>query len=137
MGKGNVWALSGLLLTSSLLYAADINDKQWKMGNIRPVLMCPTGMSYLVNGGSTEILVNGSFENGDEISFLIPAKSSHALDYAMSSGSWLHRGIHKSATVTVTSAVNGEQLFSGSVKACENIVITGPVRLYAYQMNWA
>jgi hypothetical protein len=137
MNKMKLWVLSGLLLTSSLLYAADINDSQWTLRNIIPKLTCTKAVSYLVNGGNTDILVNGSFENGDEIYFVIPAKSSHALDYAILSHSWFSRAIHKSATVTVTSAVNGEQLFSGSVKTCENIVVTGPVRLFTYQMNCA
>ncbi len=117
-----------------MLFAADLNDKQWTASR----LMCQKSVSYLVNGASSEVLVSGSFENGDSIYFVMPPKSSHALDFEIKSNYWFSpKAKHHTATVTATNAVNGEHLFSGTVNSCDNLIITGPVRMHAYQMNWA
>lgn len=134
MHVNNFLAMSGLLLLSSWVFASDINEKQW---NLVTKKMCPQSASYLVNGGNTEVLVSGTFENGDEIYFIMPPKSSHTLNFAIQSNAWFYPNTkHSLATLTATNAMNGEKFFSGKLKLCENLVLTGPVRMFAYQMNW-
>lgn len=134
MNVNKFLAMSGFLLFSSWVFASDSNEKQWELVAQKT---CSQTASYLVNRGNAEVLVSGTFENGDEIYFVMPPKSSHALDFVIQSNSWFYYHTkHKFAILTATNTMNGEKFFSGKVKLCENLLLTCPIRTFAYQMNW-
>lgn len=134
MHKIKALMLSGLLLASYPLIAAEINADQWRLGKVFPLLMCPKAVSYLVNGGRTDVLVTGYFEDGTLLSFTVPAASSYALSFQIQSNNWVP-SVHKTANLTAVNAINGEQVFSTSIQICENIIIAGPVRAKAFTLS--
>ena len=122
--------LTCILMANNFSFAA-INEGQWK----KPIVRVCMGMSYIVNGGSNNINVSATFDDNSEITpFTIKAKSNYKLSFVKQKNGTKNL-FNKKVYLVITNASNGEQLFSGFIEECENLIIAGPVSVFYNEIS--